>query len=90
MGADGNMRNWWENETVSNFGQRTQCMEDQYSALTYAGMHLNGKLTLGENIADNGGIKIAYKAWVSSLPKYILRLPKTQNLKIKNVPLRFW
>ena len=64
MGADGNMKQWWEDITVENFAGRTQCMEEQYSKLRYAGMNLNGKLTLGENIADNGGVKIAYQAWV--------------------------
>jgi len=76
MGADGNMKQWWEDITVSNFASRTQCMEQQYSNLRYAGMNLNGKLTLGENIADNGGIKIAYQAWKKS-PSYAnqLQLP---------------
>ena len=64
MGANGNMNNWWGEVTASNFAERTKCMENQYSQLEYAGMKLNGKLTLGENIADNGGIKIAYQAWV--------------------------
>ena len=65
MGANGNMENWWGAETERNFATRSQCMEEQYGSLEFAGMKLNGKLTLGENIADNGGIKIAYNAWVS-------------------------
>ena len=65
MGANGNMENWWGEETERNFATRSQCMEEQYGNLEFAGMKLNGKLTLGENIADNGGIKIAYNAWVS-------------------------
>lgn len=65
MGADGNMNNWWGNKTSENFSERTQCMIEQYNQLIFAGTHLNGELTLGENIADNGGIKIAYNAWVS-------------------------
>ena len=64
MGADGNMDNWWGDETSQNFKNRSQCMIDQYSQLRFADMNLNGQLTLGENIADNGGIKIAYQAWV--------------------------
>ena len=66
MGADGNMNNWWGNETTSKFGVKTKCMIEQYGNLTFAGEKLNGQLTLGENIADNGGIKIAYNAWVCS------------------------
>jgi predicted metalloendopeptidase len=64
MNADGNMKDWWGNETTEKFTERTQCMIDQYSNLTFADMKLNGRLTLGENIADNGGIKISYNAWV--------------------------
>lgn len=67
MGADGNMDNWWGEETAENFKNRSQCMIEQYSKLRFADMNLNGQLTLGENIADNGGIKIAYQAWVRML-----------------------
>ena len=67
MGADGNMDNWWGEETAENFKNRSQCMIEQYSKLRFADMNLNGQLTLGENIADNGGIKIAYQAWVRVL-----------------------
>ena len=64
MDSNGNMENWWGKETEENFADRSQCMEKQYGELEFAGMKLNGRLTLGENIADNGGIKIAYNAWV--------------------------
>ena len=56
--ANGNMNNWWGEVTASNFAERTKCMENQYSQLEFAGMQLNGKLTLGENIADNGVITL--------------------------------
>ena len=67
MDSNGNMENWWGRETEENFAERSQCMEKQYSELEFAGMKLNGRLTLGENIADNGGIKIAYNAWVRGI-----------------------
>ncbi|HEY5928622.1 MAG TPA: M13 family metallopeptidase [Kofleriaceae bacterium] len=61
--AVGNMTNWWQPETEKQFKQRTQCVADQYSAYDAGGMKLNGKLTLGENIADIGGIKLALAAY---------------------------
>ena len=57
---DGNLRPWWHNSSVEAFKSRTQCMVDQYSQYTINGEHINGKQTLGENIADNGGLKAAY------------------------------
>lgn len=50
--------------TVQAFRRRTQCIIDQYSAykLDDAG-HINGRMTQGENIADNGGLKQAYRAY---------------------------
>lgn len=57
---EGNLRPWWQNSSVEAFGQRTECMVDQYSRYTINGEHINGKQTLGENIADNGGLKAAY------------------------------
>lgn len=64
--------NWWSNYTSQAFEQRTQCMVDQYNKYPVDGgfqgqIHVDGKLTLSENIADNGGIRLAYwgyKNWV--------------------------
>uniref|UniRef100_A0A1B0AC31 Neprilysin, neutral endopeptidase 1 n=1 Tax=Glossina pallidipes TaxID=7398 RepID=A0A1B0AC31_GLOPL len=66
---DGNMMQWWNNATIDAFRARTQCIIDQYSNYKVAevDMHLNGRITQGENIADNGGLKQAfraYKKWV--------------------------
>lgn len=57
---EGNLRPWWQNSSVDAFRQRTECMMDQYNHYTVNGEHVNGKQTLGENIADNGGLKAAY------------------------------
>ncbi|KAL7991047.1 hypothetical protein Chor_014477 [Crotalus horridus] len=51
------------------FKNRTECMEEQYSKYLVNGEHVNGKQTLGENIADNGGLKAAYNAYKSWLKK---------------------
>ena len=57
--ADGNLKDWWQPETEKQFKQRTQCVIDQYSSYQVAGVKLNGANTVGENIADIGGIKLA-------------------------------
>jgi len=62
--ADGNLRDWWSKEDADKFKERTQCIEDQYSRYKIVDdVHVNGKLTLGENIADLGGSILAYIAW---------------------------
>ncbi|HEY5945223.1 MAG TPA: M13 family metallopeptidase, partial [Kofleriaceae bacterium] len=64
--AQGNMKNWWQPETEKQFKQRTQCVIDQYKKYG-----LNGENTVGENIADIGGIKLsmaAYRSLRSSAP----------------------
>jgi predicted metalloendopeptidase len=61
--AVGNMANWWQPETQKKFETRTQCVKDQYSGYTIAGVKLNGGLTAGENIADIGGVKLAFAAY---------------------------
>lgn len=58
---DGNLRPWWKNSSVEAFKRQTQCMVEQYSNYSINKEPLNGKHTLGENIADNGGLKAAYK-----------------------------
>ncbi|RVE65304.1 hypothetical protein OJAV_G00134660 [Oryzias javanicus] len=62
---EGNLRPWWQNSSVEAFRVRTECMTEQYSRYTVNGEHVNGKQTLGENIADNGGLKAAYHAYQS-------------------------
>ncbi|KAG7274920.1 hypothetical protein CRUP_036813 [Coryphaenoides rupestris] len=62
---DGNLRLWWKNSSVEAFKKQTQCMVDQYSNYSINQEPLNGKHTLGENIADNGGLKAAYKAYLN-------------------------
>ncbi|XP_015789311.1 neprilysin-1-like isoform X1 [Tetranychus urticae] len=62
---EGNLKEWWNNATVQKFYERTQCIIDQYSSyvLQEVGLNINGKMTQGENIADNGGLKQAYRAF---------------------------
>lgn len=66
--ATGNMTNWWTTADKDQFGKRTTMLADQYSTYTVAdGAHVNGKLTLGENIADLGGILVAFDAFKIAL-----------------------
>lgn len=66
--AEGNLRDWWTPEDAKAFDQRTQCLINEYSGFTAVDdVKVNGKLTLGENTADNGGLRIAYMALIDSL-----------------------
>ena len=66
--AEGNLQNWWTPEDAAEFEKRAQCFIDEYSAFTPVDdVHLNGKLTLGENTADNGGVHLAFMALMKSL-----------------------
>jgi putative endopeptidase len=62
--AEGNMKNWWNNQDGEKFRSKTGGVVSQYSAFTVLdNQHLNGELTLGENLADIGGLAIAYDAF---------------------------
>lgn len=64
----GNLNNWWTKADHDRFTQKTRTLVEQYSAYSpLSGYHINGELTLGENIADNSGLSIAYKAYQLSL-----------------------
>ncbi len=66
--AQGNVRTWWTPADKTAFDQRTQCTAKEYGNFeAVAGEKLNGKLTLGENTADNGGLRIAYAALHSEI-----------------------
>lgn len=60
---DGNLRNWWTEADGKNFAARTKVMEDFFNKIeVLPGMYANGKLTLGENIADHGGLNVSFLA----------------------------
>ncbi|TKR86509.1 hypothetical protein L596_011091 [Steinernema carpocapsae] len=80
----GNLHDWWDAETAHKFFEKVECFARQYDAVRVdeVGVHLNGRLSLGENIADNGGVKTAYaayKSWLSNTTSSEPALPGFQN-----------
>ncbi len=64
----GNVKVWWTPEDLAKFKERTECTAKEYDGFEVApGQNLNGHLTLGENTADNGGLRIAYQALMTTL-----------------------
>ena len=77
---DGNMLNWWTEEDKKRFDERTKVMQDFFDGIEVApGVHANGAFTLGENIADHGGLQISYQAFCNNEAAK----PKNQRLKKK-------
>uniref|UniRef100_A0A8D3D477 Membrane metallo-endopeptidase-like 1 n=1 Tax=Scophthalmus maximus TaxID=52904 RepID=A0A8D3D477_SCOMX len=67
---DGNMLNWWSNYSAEHFKEQSQCMVQQYGNFNWklaGGQNVSGISTLGENIADNGGVRQAYKVGFKNL-----------------------
>jgi putative endopeptidase len=68
FGATGNLANWWSDADLKAFQQRAQCVIDQFNGFeVQPGLHENGKLVVGESIADLGGVVIAYAAFQKSM-----------------------
>jgi putative endopeptidase len=68
--ADGNLRDWWQKKDEEAFTKLASCIDEEYSSFQpLSGVHIRGKLTLGENTADNGGLRLAYMALMDSLAK---------------------
>jgi len=66
--AKGNLRDWWTPEDAKEFEKRAACIEREYSKFEVApGAMVNGQLTLGENTADNGGVRIALMALLNTI-----------------------
>jgi putative endopeptidase len=64
----GTLKDWWTAEDAKEFEKRAQCFIDEYSAFKAVDdVHVNGKLTLGENTADNGGVRLAFMSLMHSL-----------------------
>jgi len=62
--AEGNLKDWWTPEDAKEFTKRASCVSDQYSQYVVVDdVKINGKLTLGEDVADLGGLILAYMAW---------------------------
>ena len=68
--AQGNLQDWWTAQDGAEFEKRAECVAKQYDNYTaVADVKLNGKLTLGENVADNGGVRLAHMALMDALTR---------------------
>jgi putative endopeptidase len=66
--AKGNLRDWWTKEDAARFEGQTACVVDQYSQyIVVDDIHINSKMTLGEDVADLGGTLLAYMAWKNTI-----------------------
>ncbi|CAF0769303.1 unnamed protein product [Adineta steineri] len=63
---NGNLFSWWTPEDINEFNSRTKSIVDQYSSFNVSGTSVNGLLSLGENIADLGGLEVAYEAFLQT------------------------
>ncbi|KJH48374.1 peptidase family M13 [Dictyocaulus viviparus] len=69
--AEGNLRDWWDGDVEKKFVERSKCFIEQYSKIEVVqGVNINGTRSLGENIADNGGVKQAFRAYAKYLKKF--------------------
>ncbi len=69
----GNLQDWWTPQDAKAFDEREDCLVKEYSSFELpGGVHMNGKLTLGENTADNGGLRIAWMALMNDLAGKVL------------------
>lgn len=64
--ADGNLRDWWTPSVARGFEERVACVVSQYDAYPVAGTHVSGRLTVGEDIADMGGLRLAHEVFSST------------------------
>ena len=75
--ADGNLRDWWHEEDSVKYKEKTNVLKEMYNNLTIEGERVNGELTLGENIADLGGVEISF----SAMNKFFKNNDNTNQLK---------
>jgi endothelin-converting enzyme/putative endopeptidase len=78
--ANGNLSDWWTPEDAKKFEEKTDCEVKEYdSFVAVADVKLNGKLTLGENTADNGGLRLAYIAFLADAKRKSIDLTSKQD-----------
>jgi len=86
---DGNLKDWWTKDDEVKFTERADCMVKQYDAIeAVPGVHLNGKLTLGENLADLGGLWLAWIAWLDKAQA--AHLDRSATMDGYTAEQRFW
>ena len=72
--ADGNMKDWWTANDAKGFDKRAKLYSDYFDGIeVLPGLHANGKFTLGENLADHGGLQVAYNAFLNATAKKPLK-----------------
>jgi endothelin-converting enzyme/putative endopeptidase len=72
----GNLEDWWTKQDDDKFTQKAQCIVDEYSQFRVGDTKLNGRLSLGENTADNGGMRLAYMAFMVRATREGIKLNK--------------
>jgi endothelin-converting enzyme/putative endopeptidase len=78
--GDGNLKDWWTKVDRDRFTKLSDCLVNQYGGFSpVPGVELNGRLTLGENTADNGGLRLAYLALLDDLAKKSIPVSQTQD-----------
>lgn len=77
--ADGGLANWWTPEDAKRFEQKSDCEVEEYGNFVVDDVAVNGKLTLGENVADNGGARLAYIAFLADAKRKSIDLTKQQD-----------
>nr|QHX41531.1 neprilysin-like 1 [Octopus vulgaris] len=88
---EGNLRQWWSTDVIKRFTKKADCIENQYSnySVPEANMKINGRNTLGENIADNGGLKQSFRAYKNWIRKRGAEEPKLPGLNYTHEQLFF-
>ncbi len=80
--GQGNLHDWWTPEDKKNFQEKTGCIDAEYSQFTAVDdVKVNGKLTLGENVADNGGLRLAFMAFMARAAESGKKPPSTAEEK---------
>jgi putative endopeptidase len=78
--GNGNLRDWWTAEDGKKFEEKAQCTVEEYSRFVAVDdVHVNGKLTLGENTADNGGLRLAFLAYLADAKRKNIDLQNKEN-----------
>jgi predicted metalloendopeptidase len=80
--AKGEMKDWWQPETVEGFKKRSGCISSLFDTYKVMNKQVNGKLTLGEDIADAGGIKFSYRAFLAKAPRTEVPLSLSLSLSL--------